>query len=50
MYFVDEWYDGDKERGVFILIVDNDDFEIYYDKFKNEIVNLYLDDCRSFIW
>ena len=49
-YFVDERYDGDKERGAFTLIADNDDFETYYDKSKNEIANLYLDDCRSFTW
>ena len=49
-YFVDERYDGDKERGAFTLVADKYDFETYYDKSKNEIANLYLDDCRSFTW
>lgn len=49
-YFVNERYDGDKERGAFTLIADKYDFETYYDKSKNEIANLYLDDCRSFTW
>lgn len=49
-YFVDERYDGDKERGTFTLIEDEYDFETYYDKSKNEIANLYLDECRSFPW
>jgi len=50
LYFVDERYDADKERGAFTLIADKYDFETYYDKSKNEIANLYLDDCRSFTW
>lgn len=49
-YFVDERYDDDKERGTFTLIEDEYDFETYYDKSKNEIANLYLDECRSFPW
>ena len=49
-YFVDERYDADKERGTFTLIEDEYDFETYYDKSKNEIANLYLDECRSFTW
>ena len=49
-YFVEERYDGDEERGTFTLIADEYDFETYYDKSKNEIANLYLDDCRSFTW
>ena len=49
-YFVNERYDGDKERGTFTLIADRYDFETYYDKSKNEISNLYLDDCSSVTW
>ena len=49
-YFVDERYDADKERGTFTLIEDEYDLETYYDKSKNEIANLYLDECRSFTW
>ncbi|XP_020626477.1 uncharacterized protein LOC110063821 isoform X2 [Orbicella faveolata] len=49
-YFVDERYDADKERGTFTLIADKYDFETYYDKSKNEIANLFLDDCKSFTW
>lgn len=64
MYFVNERYDVVKERGVFILLVEEYDWEMYYDKSENEIVNLYffiLEDeeeklnlyinvCKSFVW
>ncbi len=49
-YFVDERFDASKERGAFTLIADEYDFETYYDKSKNEIDNLHLDDCTSFTW
>lgn len=49
-YFVDERFDGEKERGAFTLIANEYDWESYWDKPENEIDNVFLGDCWSYNW